>query len=259
MIVYFSGTGNSRHVAFELSRLLGDCVRDIAEMLCSDTLHCPDDRLVWVFPTYSWGVPPVVAGFMKKVTIAGQPTHHMVTTCGDDTGLTAEMWRSIISKKRWTAATAYSVQMPNTYVFMRGFDTDNPDKEAQKIKASADTVNAIARSIADGTKDDNLVKGSFAWAKTKIVHPYFIRHCMSPRGFTVSEDCISCGVCAASCPMGNITMRDGRPAWDDNCAFCTRCYHICPRHAIDHNKTARRKGQYRRFLNNRHQIDADVS
>lgn len=248
MIIFFSGTGNSRHVAHELSKQLGDCVRDMAEMLGSDTLHCPDRRLIWVFPTYSWGVPPIVADFMMNVEIVGNPTHYMVTTCGDDIGLTADMWRGIMARKQWPAATAHSVQMPNTYVFMSGFDVDSSETETHKVDAAAATVRKIADDISTCTPGDNVVKGAFAWAKTKIVYPYFIRHRMSPRGFTVSDDCISCGRCADSCPTCNITMLDGRPTWGDNCAFCTRCYHICPRHAIDHRHTARGKGQYRRFI-----------
>ena len=36
---------------------------------------------------------------------------------------------------------------------------------------------------------------------------------MSPRPFHASDACVGCGICARSCPTGNITMKGGRPAW----------------------------------------------
>ncbi|MDE5646577.1 MAG: 4Fe-4S ferredoxin, partial [Muribaculaceae bacterium] len=72
MIVCFTGTGNSGAVALRLSRALDDEL----VMLRGDLLICatPElvlsgDRVVWVFPTYSWGVPPVVADFIGRVAI----------------------------------------------------------------------------------------------------------------------------------------------------------------------------------------------
>ena len=60
MILYFTGTGNSRRVAGQLSELLGDTTVQLAPSLRGSTLPLPagDIRVIWVFPVYSWGVPP---------------------------------------------------------------------------------------------------------------------------------------------------------------------------------------------------------
>jgi Fe-S-cluster-containing hydrogenase component 2 len=39
-----------------------------------------------------------------------------------------------------------------------------------------------------------------------------------------------------------------RPFWRDNCMLCSRCYHICPRHAVQYGKTTVGKGQCRMFV-----------
>lgn len=59
MIVYFSGNGNSRHVAQRLGELLDDnrVVRINRELINQNTLHVDaDDRLVWVLPVYAWEI-----------------------------------------------------------------------------------------------------------------------------------------------------------------------------------------------------------
>ena len=65
MIYCFSGTGNTRAVATRLAQFTGDEVRGFTPQ----ELHSPSDallttagdrdkRIIWAFPTYSWGIPP---------------------------------------------------------------------------------------------------------------------------------------------------------------------------------------------------------
>ncbi|MDE5668742.1 MAG: flavodoxin domain-containing protein, partial [Duncaniella sp.] len=61
MIIYFSGTGNSRAVATELGRLTDEEVKAMTPSMRGGDIEMTDSqRLIWVFPVYSWGVPPYV-------------------------------------------------------------------------------------------------------------------------------------------------------------------------------------------------------
>ena len=112
MIICFTGTGNSAAVASLLSRHLGDdeVVMLSGALLCdaSPSLRLSGNRIVWVFPTYSWGVPPVVADFIGRATIEGaeRAGHFMVTTCGDDVGRIDSQWRRMINRRGWNAEDA---------------------------------------------------------------------------------------------------------------------------------------------------------
>lgn len=246
MIILFSGTGNSLHVANLLAGRLGDTVHRLPA--AQNRLPEPDDgRIIWVFPVYSWGVPPVVARWIERLEIPAADTvaHHAVMTCGDDVGLADRMWRKAVGKRGWFAAGAYSVQMPNTYVLMKGFDVDAPELAEAKIQAAAGRASRIADSITRNCRavTTDVVRGSFAWIKTKVIYPYFVRFEMSPKPFHATDACVGCGVCAAACPMSNITMEANRPVWGDDCALCLGCYHACPHHAVAYGKVTRDKGR----------------
>ena len=246
MILVFSGTGNSLHVANLLSETLHDKVlrlpiREDAEIPLDDT------RIIWVFPVYSWGVPPVVKKIIEGITIpnAEKAVHYAVMTCGDDIGLADKMWRKAVEKRGWSAAGVYSVQMPNTYVLMAGFDVDSPQIATQKVEQATSRVKSICESISHtpGKPHVDVVRGSFPWIKTKIIYPWFVKFDMSPKPFHSTDQCIGCAKCQRICPMKNITMIDHRPNWGDNCALCLGCYHVCPCHAVAYGKITSKKGQ----------------
>lgn len=247
MIVYFSGTGNSLAVAKELSRLLGDS--NIHSIVNINYIPSADEPIVWVFPVYSWGVPPVVRRHIKELKLDGHiGPHYMVCTCGDDCGLTYEMWRRDIRRRGWLARGGWSVEMPNTYVSLPGFDVDPAEKAQMKIAAMPERVKEIARAIRVGSRVEDTVRGAFPWFKTRICYPFFTRFLMSPRPFHSTEACIGCSKCARACPMKNIAMVDDRPQWGKNCAGCLACYHVCPQHAVAYGRRTANKGQYKNPL-----------
>lgn len=257
MILYFSGTGNSKAVAQMLAGILGETARPIQPSMRGGKVEIPsaDPHLIWIFPIYSWGVPPYVLDVMRSVDLDGiKPStpHHAVVTCGDDCGLADRMWRKAMQSRRWLPGSMMSVQMPNNYVSMKGFDVDSQAVEAEKLNAYPGRVAEIARMIEESDRTRNyltdIVRGSFAWIKTRVIYPWFVRNAMNPAKFSVTESCIACGKCARWCPLGNITMQGTdskvKPCWGKDCAGCLGCYHICPTHAIDFAKATRNKGQY---------------
>ena len=47
--------------------------------------------------------------------------------------------------------------------------------------------------------------------------------------YKISVDCISCGACAAECPVSAISEGDGKFEIDaDTCIECGSCASVCP-------------------------------
>ena len=259
MIFYFSGTGNSRYVAHSLERELGEKTffmfppsGDKGKNDGAALPLCPDgDSLGFIFPVYSWGVPPNVVdfitrlpdGFWTDVMVKHIPVW-VVMTCGDEVAMAPEMITSVLKKRGVATESIWSVIMPNNYVLLPGFDVDSKELENKKLSECGSRIREVAEGIRSGRKTIDVVRGSLPGLKTSLVYPLFRRWGISPAKWRSTEGCVGCGICARSCPEGNIRIVDGRPVWGKNCCSCLACYHSCPRHAVEYGNATKRKGQY---------------
>ena len=246
MIFYFSGTGNSKHVAEQLAAMLGERLVAIAEAVAEGTLTfalAEGESVGWVFPTYSWGPAPVAADFASKVQLqgCGADTYcYMVTTLGETVSMFAKSLGNIRLK------AAFSVQMPNNYILLPGFDVDDKALERSKVEASAARIKAVAEAIAAQREIIDVVVGPWRRLKSRLIYPLFRRFAMSDKAFAANaEVCTRCGLCARVCPANNITLDGGSlPRWHGNCTMCLSCIHRCPVRAIEYGKATRSKGRY---------------
>ena len=256
MIFYFSGCGNSKHVAETIAAGLNDTLIFIPEAARNnqyDYTLAEGERLGFVFPIYSWAPPRLVLDFVKKLTIkvpepvegpTSKPYLYFACTCGDNCGLTEKVFRKAVEEKGWSLSACFSVQMPETYIGMAGFKLDT-DKNAQlKIDRADDLLMRNIPRLMDKECFSEMVVGSLAWLKTYLVNPGFNRSATDDSKYHVTEACIHCGKCVESCPLKNITLEEGHPKWNGNCTMCMGCYHHCPVNAIQYGKVTEGKGQY---------------
>ena len=51
--------------------------------------------------------------------------------------------------------------------------------------------------------------------------------------YKIKSDCISCGACEATCPVGAISEGDGKYVISEDCVECGACAAGCPMGAIE--------------------------
>lgn len=168
----------------------------------------------------------------------------MICTCGDEVALSPEMLSEVLRGRGLDLAGAWSIIMPNNYVLLPGFDTDNREVEASKLDKAPQRIRHVAEKIKSGDWETDVTRGGMAWMKTKLVFPLFKRWGVFPSRWKWTPECIQCGKCSKVCPMGNIVMKGGHPRWGKNCISCVACYHHCPVHAVAYGNITNGKGQY---------------
>ena len=75
MILYFTGTGNSRYIANAIASITKDELVSINEKIKTKDTQAiqTDGRLVFVLPTYGWRIPRVVEEWVRKTEFTGMP------------------------------------------------------------------------------------------------------------------------------------------------------------------------------------------
>ena len=70
MILYFSGTGNSRYIASRIKEKTQQDMLCLNDRIKAENFSDIDTgkNVVLVTPTYAWRIPTVVSDFIKKVS-----------------------------------------------------------------------------------------------------------------------------------------------------------------------------------------------
>ena len=236
MILYFSGTGNSKYVAKRITDALGDEIVNLnARIKASDTSSIETgERLIIVMPTYAWRIPRVVRDWLRKTELRGAKQAWIVMTCGSEIGNADKYNRELCTEKAISCMGTAQIVMPENYIAM--FSAPQAD-EAREIVAQAEpsidqAIAAIQSNQPFAPTRNNLYDRFMSGPVNPIFYKFFVK----ADAFTVSDACIGCGQCAKRCPMNNITLKDGKSVWGKNCTHCMACICYCPVSAIEYGK-----------------------
>ena len=236
MILYFSGTGNSKYVAKRIADALGDEIVNLNDRIkSSDTSPVETgERLIVVTPTYAWRIPRVVREWLLKTELRGAKQAWFVMTCGSEIGNADKYNREICVEKGLACMGTAQIVMPENYIAMFGApQADEARKIVAKAKPSIDRAIAAIRAGECFAPTRNNLYDRFM---SGPVNPIFYKFFVKADAFTVSDACISCGQCAKRCPMNNVTLKDGKPLWGKTCTHCMACICYCPVSAIEYGK-----------------------
>ena len=236
MILYFSGTGNSKYVAKRIADALGDEIVNLnARIKASDTSPVEtDERLIIVTPTYAWRIPRVMRDWLRKTELRGAKQVWFVMTCGSEIGNADKYNRELCTEKGLSCMGTTQIVMPENYIAM--FSAPQADKAREIVAQAEPSIDRAIAAIQAGEcfapTRNNLYDRFMSGPVNLIFYKFFV----NADAFTVSDACISCGQCAKRCPMNNVAIKDGKPVWGRNCTHCMACICYCPVSAIEYGK-----------------------
>ncbi|MBQ3010990.1 MAG: EFR1 family ferrodoxin [Oscillospiraceae bacterium] len=244
MVLYFTGTGNSKFVAVALAEALNDTVSSMnAVMRRGESLSVYSDKpYVIVAPIHAWRYPAAVEQMLTEADLQGCKDVYCIAAMGENSGNADKALAKLFAAKGMNFKGFCGVVMPNNYI--PGWDVDSEEEVRDMLTAAVPKVRMLAESIKAGkniSKDD---KTPLAGLMSGLVNYGFRNFMLKNQVFEVAETCIACGVCAASCPTANIFIYDGKATFGENCTSCYSCLHRCPMQAINIKGQTENRGRY---------------
>ena len=234
LTLYFSGTGNSKYVA-ELfaDKMGGNCI-SIEEKADFGGLIQPEERIAFVYPIYLSRVPRIMREFVKthRTQLHGKKLVILCTQM-EFSGDGARCFTDLLPRGSYEVAYAEHIDMPNNVNNMRVFSAASEEKIERLLVQMQEKLKRICADIRAGV----VVKRGFnplsrlLGAIQGVIEPLF--EWMMKRGVRIGGDCTGCGLCVQRCPMGNLTLADGKATAGKNCTLCYRCLNLCPQRTIN--------------------------
>ena len=137
MVLYFSGTGNSKYIAKRIAEAIQENAVDLnMKIKENDTSPLQTGRdVIIVTPTYAWRIPKIVSEWIDKTEFIGGKRIWFVMNCGSEIGNAAKYNQELSEQKKLQYMGTSQILMPENYIAM--FDAPEAE-EARKIIAKAE-------------------------------------------------------------------------------------------------------------------------
>lgn len=244
MILYFTGTGNSRFVAKGLSEKLGDEAISLNTVLKENLppFFESEHPFVVVSPVYAWRFPRIIEKLLERAEFRGSRELYCVGTMASQSGDADKYCAQAIEGKGMVFMGYRGVEMPSN--FLPGGHMPSEDLVASTLTKAIPAIEEIAGIIRSGDKLSKTDKTRLSWLLSGFVNNGFNKYMVSRQEFVVEPTCSSCGLCEKLCPTNNITIDSGKPIFSNKCICCYACIQHCPKEAINIGTQTRDSGRY---------------
>lgn len=245
MIFYFSGTGNSKHIADKIAARTGETLIYMSENSIekNETYVIGEQESIgFIFPVYWYSIPTIVEKFIRQLKLSGyqQQYTYAIATFGISAGNVMERLIQILDKKQMHLKGLFGVKMVDNYVV--GYNIANAEKQRNILNTAEAEITKIMAMIDRKENIKYLKRGMLAFVTPLTGYAY--RKINHSKKFFVTQACNGCNQCERGCPCNGIHMVSGKPVWTGNCTFCLKCIHGCKKSAIQYGKHTEKRDRY---------------
>jgi ferredoxin/flavodoxin len=249
IIYYFTGTGN----ALTAGRWIIDMAKKSGlktHIHPIDRNYKPDYSLIndrtligFLYPTHGFNAAPAMLEFIVRFSRIKNAGVFLVNTRAGSKlfrwflpGLsgTAQILPMLILKvKGFKIAGGLPLDMPSNWISLHpGYTQSCIRKMVNRCEKI--TKGFIIQLIEGRRKFSGMLVSlpvDIAISPISLLY-YFIGRFMLAKTFIFSYDCNNCNICVENCPVGAISIKNGKPFWSYKCESCMRCINNCPKNAI---------------------------
>lgn len=216
MILYFSGTGNSKYVADRVSEQLNaPSPISLNELVKKEKpeIFESGDPYVFCYPTYAWRMPRFLEAYLKKCSFKGDRRAYFLASCGDSVGASAEYAKKLCGEIGLEYMGLKAIVMPENYIAVFNCPSEEKCRDiVEKAKSVIDNAAAIIadRAVIEDKSGLKILSG--------IVNSVFYKFIVKAKPFHLEKECISCGLCVKSCVLNNIKLIESTAAQSEKTA-----------------------------------------
>lgn len=242
-LFYFSATGNSLRVAKDIAaKLPGTQIFSIPKVM-NQEVDWDADNIGLVFPVYFQGMPRIVADFINKLQVDKAKYIFAVCTCGAFPMGTLLQTQRQLKSRGMTLNAGFSIQMPGSYLVKYGAF---PAAKQQALFARERKKIDVIVKMVENRQGNKVEHNGFLmnWIGDLVYRSMLPKFPTLDRNFSINDRCTGCHTCEKVCPVQNVKMIDGRPAWQGNCEHCLACMQWCPVEAIQYGTQTKDRKRY---------------
>lgn len=245
MVLYFTGTGNSRFVAERIAKATDDRAEDISIYIkgSEKPVFTADEAYVFVAPCYVSTTARAMTDFIKGASFPKDIRAYFIITAASYMGAAPTTNRKLSAQKGFKYMGTAQVAMPQNYI--AHFKMRSEEEIRKTVKEAIpviDRLSAIIKRKSPLPAAKQIPGEAFF---TDLVCALYYPLLMKTKKFRVTDKCISCGKCESMCPYGNISFDGEKPVWGKKCTHCMACINLCPVSAIEYGKSSVGKRRYK--------------
>ena len=243
MILYFTGTGNSRFLAKQVAQRLEDEAVDCGALIRQGRHPEFSSQTPYVFvcPTYAWRMPRVFTDWIRSCRFSGDRRAYYLLSCGAGVGAAERYARALSEAMGFTHMGMARIKMPENYVAV--FSAPPAHRVPGILLRAKAQAAAAAERIRARQPLERLPVTPLGRLCSGVINDGFYRT-VGAEKFYATDACVGCGTCVEACMLNNITLREGRPVWGGSCTHCMACICRCPAGAIEYGSHSKGKRRY---------------
>ncbi|MGL4570361.1 MAG: EFR1 family ferrodoxin [Clostridium sp.] len=247
LIVYFSGTGNTKYIGDTLCDNLEKYGYEV-KAYGINKFNKEDlkntDLLILGGPIYAGNVPEkFIKWVFKNIVNTDRHIKAIVysTSAGSINANGVDSIGAKLSKK------GYEVIAKEVFIMRRNIEFGNYGKNTKEeiekmIKDSNLKATEVINNLVNGNLKKLEITNKGILKKDLIAELFSIMAKFMGKGLAVNNECIKCKKCVNECPQNNIKLTEKGIKFGFNCMMCAKCLNNCPKNAILYTK--KKQNQY---------------